>query len=240
MLIFGLMLLLKTAACVEFNCSFHQSVPCSAVLGEKLILQLLVSDASKYDLKIQKRIYDTEHDPVCKIKNDRIKKDECDLFNNRHGEVSVNNGILIINTVIRADSGNYRLQVFDSHGTETFKADLQVIVKGTETVVPIVLGCLAVVLIFLVIIAYYFYKKKNQLKPTQNVSEIVNEHDAQKKLLREEEQKKTDVQYATVNAQNKRKREKEELHYGEVTFSSSSAQRPRQQEECVYSEVHTR
>ncbi|XDV37821.1 hypothetical protein PO909_007362, partial [Leuciscus waleckii] len=113
-------------------------------------------------------------------------------------------------------------------------------------VLPVVLGCLAAVLIILVIVAYYFYKKKNQLKPTamsvfSDVSERVNEHVAQKKLLREEEQKKQEVQYATVNSQNKRKRKEEEINYGEVTFTSSSTQWPRQtQDECVYSLVQTR
>ncbi|KAK7140865.1 hypothetical protein R3I93_015109 [Phoxinus phoxinus] len=287
-LIFGLMLLLKTAACLEFNCSFLQAGPCNAVLGDKLSLQLV--DTREYDLmKIQKRIRSKDTDPVCKIKNDRINKDECDLFNNRRDEVSVNNGILIINSVIRADSGNYRLQVDHPDGTITYR-DLQVIIEGVDPVViiTVVLGCLAVVLIILVIVAYHFYKKKNRLKPTANVSGNVNEQkklnrdeeqkklnrdeeqkklnrdeeqkklnrdeeqkklnrdEEQKKLNRDEEQKRPDVEYATVNSQNqkkkkKKRREEEEVHYGEVTFTSASAQRPPQtREDCVYSEVHTR
>ncbi len=56
---------------------------------------------------------------------------ECDLYNNRP-EVTVINGTLIINRVIRADSGNYRLTLESSDGTETSR-DLQVIVEGTET-----------------------------------------------------------------------------------------------------------
>ncbi|XDV37822.1 hypothetical protein PO909_007363 [Leuciscus waleckii] len=131
MLMFGLMLMLKTAACLEINCSFRQSDPCSVALGDKLSVMMV--DTSTNDLKIQKINYNTPENPVCKIKNDRINKKECDLFNNRHDEVSVNNGILIINTVIRADSGNYRLEAFNSSGTEIFKADLQVIIKGTVT-----------------------------------------------------------------------------------------------------------
>ncbi|XP_077079956.1 uncharacterized protein LOC143732578 isoform X2 [Siphateles boraxobius] len=236
MLIFGLTLLLKTAACVEFNCSFLQSKPCSAVLGDKLSLQLM--DARGYnDLKIQKINYNTQDDPVCRIRNDRIKEYECDLFNNR--AVSFINGILIINPVIRADSGIYRLRVYNSDGTETSTADLLVIVEGKDPlVVPIILGCLAVVLIILVIVAYYFYRKKNQLKPTTSVSERVNEHVSQKKPHRDEEQKTPE--YATVISQNERKKKKEEVHYGEVTFTSSSAPRPRQtHEDCVYSEVQT-
>ncbi|XDV37817.1 hypothetical protein PO909_007358 [Leuciscus waleckii] len=87
----------------------------------------------EYDLKIQKRISSSRDDPVCKIKNDRINKKECDLFNNRHDEVSVNNGILMINTVIRADSGNYRAELYHSDGKITFEY-LQVIIEDDGSV----------------------------------------------------------------------------------------------------------
>ncbi|XP_051717019.1 uncharacterized protein si:zfos-741a10.3 isoform X2 [Ctenopharyngodon idella] len=251
-LIFGLMLLLKTAACLERNCSFYQSVPCYAALGHKLSLQMV--DASRYSLKIQKIISSTEKDPVCRVKNDTMKN--CDLFNNRP-EVSVINGTLIINRVIRADSGTYKLYLEDSKGTET-STDLQVIVEDKDAgktqvilgeelgppITPIVLGCFAVILIALVIMAYYFYKKKNQLKPTttpvSDGPEPVNEHISQKN--REEEQKRTD-EYATIDSQNKNKKKKkeEEVHYGEVTFTNSRVQQPpKMQEDCVYSEVQTR
>ncbi len=55
---------------------------------------------------------------------------ECGLYNNRPG-VTVINGTLIINRVIRADSGNYTLTLVHSDGSET-SGDLQVIVEGTE------------------------------------------------------------------------------------------------------------
>ncbi|XDV37810.1 hypothetical protein PO909_007352 [Leuciscus waleckii] len=126
MFIFGLMLMLKTAACVERFCWFNQEGPCYVALGDKL--SLMMPNARGYDLKMHNINYSKQDDRLCKIKNNSINKDECDLFKNRHDEVSVNNGILIINTVIRADSGNYRLQVFNSEGTEIFKADLQVII----------------------------------------------------------------------------------------------------------------
>ncbi|KAK7140867.1 hypothetical protein R3I93_015111 [Phoxinus phoxinus] len=130
-LVFGLMLLLKTAASVERFCWFNQAAPCNAVLGDKLSL-MMMPDAREHNLKIHKINYNTEDDPVCKIKTDRIKKYDCDLFNNRHDEVSVNNGILIINSVIRADSGNYSLQIYNSVGTET-SADLQVIIEESPS-----------------------------------------------------------------------------------------------------------
>jgi len=117
---------------VERFCWFNQSGPCNVVLGDKLSLMMTL-DASKNDLRIHKRIYNTSDDPFCKIKNDRINEEECDLFKNTLDEVSVSNGILVINSVIRADSGIYSLQVFNSQGTEIFKADLQVIVEGTVT-----------------------------------------------------------------------------------------------------------
>ncbi|XDV37812.1 hypothetical protein PO909_007354 [Leuciscus waleckii] len=92
----------------------------------------MVVNTREYDLKIHKSISNRRDDPVCKIKNERINKKECDLFNNRHDEVSVNNGILIINTVIRADSGTYSLQLNHSNGKITSE-DLQVIIEGTVT-----------------------------------------------------------------------------------------------------------
>ncbi len=115
---------------LELNCRFDRSDPCYAALGHKLNLQMVL-DVSKYDLKIQKRINNTQHDPVCRVKNGRMKMSECDLYNNRP-EVTVINGLLIINRVIRADSGNYTLTLDHSDGTETSR-DLQVIVEGTET-----------------------------------------------------------------------------------------------------------
>ncbi|XP_051716216.1 uncharacterized protein LOC127494387 isoform X15 [Ctenopharyngodon idella] len=136
MLIFGLMLLLlQTAACVEFNCRFNQSDPCYAALGHKL--NLLMVDTSKYVLKIQKRINNNQDDPVCRVKNDKIR--ECDLFNNRT-EVTVINGTLIINRVIRADSGIYTLRLDHSDGTET-SADLQVNVEAPIGSVNVSISC---------------------------------------------------------------------------------------------------
>ncbi|XP_077103475.1 uncharacterized protein LOC143756716 isoform X2 [Siphateles boraxobius] len=125
MLIFGLMLL-QTAACMEFNCRFDQSDSCYAALGHKLNLQLV--DARYYKLNIVKRINNEANDPNCKVKNDIKSKTECDHFNNR-AEVTFINGTLIINRVIRADSGNYTLKLEDSDGTET-SADLQVNVEA--------------------------------------------------------------------------------------------------------------
>ncbi len=109
-------------------CWFDQSDHCYAALGHKLNL-LMVLDASKYDLKIIKRINNNQDDQVCRVKYDRMK--DCDLYNNR-SEVTVINGILIIDHVIRADSGNYTLILTDSNGSDTSR-DLQVIVEGTET-----------------------------------------------------------------------------------------------------------
>ncbi|XP_058653824.1 uncharacterized protein LOC131553285 [Onychostoma macrolepis] len=127
MLIFGLMLLLQTAACLDQFCRFGQSDPCYAALGHKLNL-LMVLNTSKYDLKIIKRINNTKDDPVCRVKYGRMRMSECDLYNNRP-EVTVINGTLIINRVIRADSGNYTLTLDRSDGTVT-SGDLQVIVEA--------------------------------------------------------------------------------------------------------------
>ncbi|XP_073677271.1 uncharacterized protein [Garra rufa] len=135
MLIFGLMLLLQTAACLEFNCSFDQSYACYAALGHKLNL-LMVLDASEYDLKIIKIINNTQDDPVCRVKYGRIR--DCDLYNNRT-EVTIN-GTLIIKRVIRADSGNYKIILIHSGGTET-SGDLQVIVEAPISSVNVSTSC---------------------------------------------------------------------------------------------------
>ncbi|KAK7140866.1 hypothetical protein R3I93_015110 [Phoxinus phoxinus] len=168
-LIFGLMLLLKTAASLEFYCSFLQTGPCNAVLGDKLSLQLV--DAREYNLKIQKRIRSKDKDPVCKIWNDRINKAECDLFNNRHDEVSVNNGILIINSVIRADSGTYSIQIYHSVGTETFKADLQVIIEGIpEFVVFVLVWCFQVMVLLGLLGGFHIYMRLTSGKKEEDQS----------------------------------------------------------------------
>ncbi|XP_016336694.1 uncharacterized protein LOC107684837 isoform X1 [Sinocyclocheilus anshuiensis] len=137
MLIFGLMLLLQTAACLDRFCRFNQTNPCYAALEDKLSLQML--DASKYNLKIIKRINSTHDGPVCRIRNDTMRMSECDLYNNR-SEVTVINGTLIINRVIRADSGNYRLKLDSSDGTETSR-DLQVIVEAPIGSVEVSIIC---------------------------------------------------------------------------------------------------
>ncbi|XP_016404913.1 uncharacterized protein LOC107737807 [Sinocyclocheilus rhinocerous] len=138
MLIFGLMLLLQTAACLDRFCRFDQSDPCYAALGDKLNL-LTVLDAREYDLKLHHRINNTQDDPVCRVKNGRIKEKECDLYNNRP-EVTIINGTVVINRVIRADSGNYRLRLTNSDGTETSR-DLQVIVEAPIGSVEVSIIC---------------------------------------------------------------------------------------------------
>ncbi|KTF86126.1 hypothetical protein cypCar_00043827, partial [Cyprinus carpio] len=148
---------LKPCPGLEVRCSFNQSDPCYAALEHKLNL-LMERDAREYDLKIIKRINNTQDDPICRVKYGRKK--ECDLYNNRI-EVNIINATVIINRVIREDSGNYRLLLFHSDGTETSR-DLQVIVEVLKFSL-IALGCVALILILLFITICYVYKKK-QLK----------------------------------------------------------------------------
>ncbi|XP_042626496.1 uncharacterized protein LOC109107132 [Cyprinus carpio] len=122
--------------CLEVQCSFNQSEPCYAALEHKLNL-LMERDTREYELKIIKRINNTHDDPICRVKNGRIR--ECDLYNNRP-EVNVINGTVIIKRVIRADSGNYRLTLTDSDGTDTSR-DLQVIVEAPVGSVEVSIIC---------------------------------------------------------------------------------------------------
>ncbi|XP_026137054.1 uncharacterized protein LOC113114358 [Carassius auratus] len=182
---------LKPCPGLDRFCRFDQSDPCYTALGHKLNL-MMVQDASKYDLTIKKRINNTKDGPVCRVKYGRMRKTECDLYNNRP-EVTVINGTVIINRVIRTDSGNYRLRLESSDGTETSR-DLQVIVEGSTTaavtsvtsnvtsivtsavtrssqtlenvlLIVIAFGCAALMLILLFTIVCYVYKKKH-LKST--------------------------------------------------------------------------
>ncbi|ROL41154.1 hypothetical protein DPX16_2654 [Anabarilius grahami] len=153
-LIFGLMLL-KTAACVEQNCWFNQGGPCYAALGDKLNLLMMVPDGSRYELKIQKSLSSTEKDPDCSVKNGRIKENECDLFNDRP-EVSVYNGILIINGVIGADSGNYRLYLINFDGTTTY-TNLQVIVE--VSVVFVLVWCFQMMFLLGLLGGFHIYMR---------------------------------------------------------------------------------
>ncbi|XP_043113737.1 uncharacterized protein LOC122358057 isoform X5 [Puntigrus tetrazona] len=129
MLIFGLMLLLQSAACLDQSCRLNQSAICYAALGHKLSL-LIVRNTTINEFKIQKNInYNLDSDPVCKVTNDMKKKIGCDLYWSRT-EVTVNAGTLIINPVIRSDSGNYTITVYSSGGTDIFKGNLQVKVEA--------------------------------------------------------------------------------------------------------------
>lgn len=149
MLVFGLLLLLlQTAACestissnsssgVEQSCRFNQSDPCYAALGHKL--NLLMVNASLYKLKIVKRINNTQEDPCCRVKNDTKSLNECDLYINRP-EVRIINGTLIINSVKKEDSGNYKIYLDNNDGIETH-LDLQVNVEAPVGSVEVSIIC---------------------------------------------------------------------------------------------------
>ncbi|XP_016109467.1 uncharacterized protein [Sinocyclocheilus grahami] len=137
LLIFGLMLLLQTAcACLDRFCWLNQTDPCYAALGHKLNLLMALNTS---DMKIQKRISNNSTtDPVCRVKYGRMR--DCDLYSNRP-EVTVINGTLIINRVIRADSGNYTLKLdHRSDGSET-STDLQVNVEAPVGSVEVSIRC---------------------------------------------------------------------------------------------------
>ncbi|KAK2890738.1 hypothetical protein Q8A67_013381 [Cirrhinus molitorella] len=139
MLVFGLMLLLQTAACLDQFCWLNQSDACYAALGHKLSL-LMVLNASEYEMTIQKRINNNKTtDPACRVKNGKMK--DCDLYSNRP-ETTVINRTLIINHVIRADSGNYTVTISNpSDGQQTFQGELQVNVEAPIGSVQVSIMC---------------------------------------------------------------------------------------------------
>ncbi|XP_056328789.1 uncharacterized protein LOC130241092 [Danio aesculapii] len=138
MLVFGLLLILQTAACVERFCRFTQSDPCYAALGHKLNLEMV--DDSKHTLTIRKRINDnTQDDLICRVKNGTKNLNACDLYINRP-EVRIHNGTVMINPVKREDSGSYRLRLNNPGGADTF-IDLQVNVEAPVGSVNVSITC---------------------------------------------------------------------------------------------------
>nr|XP_055034952.1 uncharacterized protein LOC129422834 [Misgurnus anguillicaudatus] len=131
LIIFGLMLLLQTGSCVNWNCSIIETKPCYAVLRDKLSLQ--IGPYSK--LIIQKESL------TCDIKNDR-KGQSCDLYSNRP-DVIISNGTVIINSVTRADSGRYTLNLTDLEGKVLPTTGLQVNVEAPIGSVKVSVECIS-------------------------------------------------------------------------------------------------
>ncbi|ROL49842.1 hypothetical protein DPX16_0725 [Anabarilius grahami] len=103
-LIFGLMLL-KIGACLEQICWDFEKGPCYAALGYPLYLQINDLFGSNWTFS---KIDNTQNEPVCRT-NSGMTGNECDHVLNRVEYYSRN--FLLINRVIRADSGNYNLSL---------------------------------------------------------------------------------------------------------------------------------
>ncbi|KAA0709840.1 hypothetical protein E1301_Tti023463 [Triplophysa tibetana] len=215
LLMFGLMLLMfQMISCEDQTCRFNQTEICYAVLGHKLSLQM-VPESRHYDAQIQHLITGNRTvDPSCRIINDMMKKGKsCDLYMNR-SDVTFSNGAVIINHVIREDSGRYTLQLIDSTGSETH-AELQVNVKDPH-VVLIVLGCVTVILLVLFITVYYIYKRKKHHKSAA-------EHQTERKEKKDEELQYGEVTF-TPDKTNSQQQQQQQ-------------QRCKEQDECVYSHI---
>ncbi|XP_052005451.1 T-cell surface antigen CD2-like [Xyrauchen texanus] len=138
--IFGLLLLLiPTHTCVEMFCRFNQTDPCYTSLGHKLYLQM-VMDARNVELRFKKGT-DSTADAIFRVKNNKIMEfKEYESIRNR-SEFIFNNGTLILNSVIRSDSGTYRLEIYNSDGTHTHTNNLQVIVEAPIGSVEVSINC---------------------------------------------------------------------------------------------------
>ncbi|XP_051514058.1 uncharacterized protein LOC127417862 [Myxocyprinus asiaticus] len=136
--IFGLLLLL-IPTCVEMFCRFNQTDPCYAALGHKLYLQM-VTDARDQDLELYKWI-DNGKEKVFRVKNNKEKKNETHKSIINRSEFIFNNGTLIINSVIRTDSGTYTLELYNSTGTQTHAVNLTVIVEAPIGSVEVSIKC---------------------------------------------------------------------------------------------------
>ncbi len=110
-------------------CWFDQSNHCYAALGHKLNL-LMVLDSRDQELHLYKKLIDSRELEVFRIKNNKEKKHKS--IKNRSTFI-FENGTLIINRVIRADSGNYRLEFYRTDGSSNFTKYLPIKIEGTET-----------------------------------------------------------------------------------------------------------
>ncbi|XP_056626027.1 pregnancy-specific glycoprotein 22-like isoform X2 [Triplophysa dalaica] len=136
-------------------CRFNQTEICYAVLGHKLSLQM-DPESQHYDAYIQHlKTGDRTVDPTCKIKNDKIKENTCDLYKSR-SDVMIINGTVIINNVIREDSGRYTIVLTDSTGSET-SAELQMNVKDSGSVVFVIVWSLQMMILLLLLGGFHIY-----------------------------------------------------------------------------------
>ncbi|XP_073710690.1 uncharacterized protein [Misgurnus anguillicaudatus] len=134
LIIFGLMLvLLQTVSCVDQICSFNQTETCYAALGDKLSLQM-IQDIHISNLNIKK-----EERLIYKKQKERIFLS--DLFN--RSDVIISDSTVIINSVTRAYSGNYTLQLYDLQGTLKSTTDLQVNVEAPVASVNVLAECIS-------------------------------------------------------------------------------------------------
>ncbi|XP_056626146.1 uncharacterized protein si:zfos-741a10.3 [Triplophysa dalaica] len=217
LLMFGLMLLMfQMISCEDQMCRFNQTEICYAVLGHKLSLQMVL-DPQHYDATLKHlKTGNKTVDPTCRIKNDKIKENMCDLYKSR-SDVMISNGAVIINHVIREDSGRYTLVLTDSTGSET-SAELQMNVKGPR-VVLIVLGCVTVILLVLFITVYHIYKRKKHHKSTA-------EHQTERKEMKDEEIQYGEVTFTPDKTNIQQQQQQQQQQW-----------RCKEQDECVYSHI---
>ncbi|XP_051505347.1 uncharacterized protein LOC127412760 isoform X9 [Myxocyprinus asiaticus] len=124
---------------VEMFCRFNQTDPCYTALGHKLYLQMVL-DTHNVVLEFKKGT-DSEADPVFTVKKDKLREGiKYESFRSR-SEFIFNNGTLIINSVIRSDSGTYRLEIYNSVGEQTYTNNLQVIVEAPIGSVEVSINC---------------------------------------------------------------------------------------------------
>ncbi|XP_073710708.1 pregnancy-specific glycoprotein 22-like [Misgurnus anguillicaudatus] len=134
LIIFVLMLVLfQAGSCVDQICSFMQTKPCYAALGDKLSLRMF------QDIHIIKLELKKEESLICKIQNNVVIKFH--FYSNRSDVIG--NDTVIINSVTRADSGRYTLMLIDSLGKEIPTQGLQVNVEAPIGSVKVSVECIS-------------------------------------------------------------------------------------------------
>lgn len=166
----------------ETTCNVTKNTcPCSALLEGTVYIQVM-TDASGREVKCLK-VLPSGPKTVFNLKKGRITTDK--EFNNRL-QFIINNGTLKLTNVRRNDSGQYRVEVFNSEGVQEKKVNFTLDVKDSgrveENSFPFLLIVCAVLGFLLIVVSCCFmcrevkHCKKSGNMESQNKKRCVTEN----------------------------------------------------------------
>ncbi|KAM9741210.1 uncharacterized protein ACNS7B_012393 isoform 2-T2 [Menidia menidia] len=131
---FGVLILFGLFHGVQTYCDGRQDgAQCYGALGGSVVLQLMdnASDITGYDWKKDTSV-------ILKWRNKKFVSNKIERSNFFPG-----NGTLVINNLIRSDSGEYKLEIYHSDGTATGRKTLQLTVQAPVSSVQLLSECLS-------------------------------------------------------------------------------------------------